>query len=137
MADKKIKTKLGPASHAREFKCPAHDTGEEDVILLFASAPDGNKHDVVKLDRAGLPASYQGKPVEWIANFGIVEKEHGQYVDMTYTVIVTPRPGQTLVCYNSAKNQFHPIQVRPAPAEYPGKLAFDLTIGDPGSGWVR
>lgn len=137
MANKKIKKSLDSApGKPKEYKCPAEDPGEEEVILLFRDAPDKNKYDVVKLERAGLPASYNGKNVDWVANFGIKEKNSDKYANLGYTVILAPRPGQTLVCYNSETEQYQPINVYPAPAEYPDKIAFDLTIGDPGSGWV-
>ena len=137
MANKKIKKTLDSArGNPKEFKCPAEDSGEEEIILLFKDAPDKNKYNVVKLERAGLPASYNGKPVDWVGNFGIKEKKNDKYANMAYTVILSPRLGQTLVCFNSETEQFQPITVYPAPAEYPGKIAFDLTIGDPGSGWV-
>ncbi len=137
MANKKIKKSLvSSGNKPNEFACPAEDVGEEEVILLFNNAPDKNQYDVVKLERAGLPASYQGKTVNWISNFGIKEKNNDKYADMTYTVILSPHPGQTLVCFNGATDQFHPINVYTAPAEYPGKIAFNLTIGDPGTGWI-
>jgi hypothetical protein len=137
MANKKVKKKLDPSNNKpKEYKCPAEDPREEEVILLFNNAPDKNKYDVVKLERTSLPTTYNGKTVDWISNFGIKEKNNDKYADMSYTVILSPRTGQTLVCYNGATDQFHPITVYDAPSDYPGKIAFDLTIGDPGSGWV-
>jgi hypothetical protein len=137
MTTKKIKKSLASsAGKPKEFRCSAEDPGEEEVILVFKADLDKNKFDVVKLKRDGLPAAHNGKTVQWVANFGIKEKNNDKFSDMEYTVILAPREGQTLVCFNGANDQYHPITVYPAPAEYPGMIAFDLTIGDPGAGWV-
>lgn len=141
MAVKKIKKALGPTrGKPKEFKCMPEDPGEEEIILVFNDTPDQDTHDIIKLERTGLPANYpdkDGKRVDWIGNFGIKNKKNDGYVDgIPYMVIVTPRENQILVCFNGETDQFEPVKFVPTPPEYPGKIAFELKIGDPGSGWV-
>jgi hypothetical protein len=133
-AKKIISVLLASAKGAPQFVCPAATSREEDVVLLFKDDLAAKNLEVVRLSLEGLPETHAGEKIDWLINFGIRETGSGNYVNVPYTMIITPRPGRLLVIFDGEK-------VRPVPvykatlAEYAGKIAVDLDLGDPGAGW--
>jgi hypothetical protein len=135
MAAKKIISALSAsAKNARQFVVPAETSREEDVILLFKDDLAAQKLEVVRLSVDTLQnLTFNGKPVIWLANFGIKKQGGEDYVDVAYTVVVTLRAGYQVVYFDGK-------DVKPANSrgvtlsDFPGKMAFDLNIGDPGVG---
>jgi hypothetical protein len=134
MATKTILSVLSASvGNPLQYTCPADTGPADDLILLFQSDPAQQGLEVVKLSSAGLPPKTStGKNITWQANFGIKKKNKNEYVDVAYGVIVTPRTGYQYVYYDGSTVRTATLVA--APPQYPGKMAINLAIGDPGVG---
>jgi hypothetical protein len=84
-------------------------------------------------------ASYQGRRVQWIANFGFQHKATGapaaNRLEEPYEIELAPHPapGAQLVYFDGTTVQ--PLPTRPSEAT-PGKVKATLDLGDPPIGWT-
>ena len=84
-------------------------------------------------------ASYAGRPIQWIANFGYQHKASGAAagarLEEAYDVELDAhqRPEARLVYFDGIAVQ--PLATRPSDTA-PGKLKATLDLGDPPIGWA-
>jgi hypothetical protein len=133
-AKKLIGVLSASAKDARQFVCPAATNRAEDVTLLFQDDLAAKKLELVRLSLDDLPKMHQNEPIDWIINFGIREQGTDNYVNVPYTLMITPRPGRKLVYFDGKEVKLAPV-AKSAPAEFAGKVAVNLGVGDPGVGW--
>lgn len=109
----------------KKFKIKKDKSSESDVTIEIV---DDGDYQVDKLSIDGLPtAMNDGTPIRWFNNFSI--KKNGQYINQRFFVTIPSGGSSRLVIFDGNGNPYY----------YTGEIknnTFELTDGDPASGWA-
>ena len=109
----------------KKYKIEKEKKTESDVTVQLTGDGDYN---VEKLSVDGLPTEMNdGTAIRWFNNFSI--KKNGQYINERYFVTIPDGGSSRLVIFDGNGNPYY----------YTGEIknnTFELTDGDPATGWV-
>lgn len=109
----------------KKYRILKDKASESDITIELTG--DGD-YVVEKLSVDGLPATMNdGMPIRWFNNFAV--KKNGQYINEKFYVTIPNGGASRLVIFDGNGNPYY----------YTGEIknnTFELTDGDPASGWV-